>query len=259
MILKIKRYDLLVLKFLCLIFYIFFFSNILKAEVKIVIYNIERCFFTDSTPHHMIGQFPTKGNPNVFKKQNLKFCTTLKPVINDNFSYKAKTVGITLSGIPIRPNTADWYDPKSPKGHSKKNTSGWNLEGITPYKKKLGIDSNNGHVDKNGLYHYHAANNYLLNLEKNSLIGYAADGHEIHYLGSTIRSSWKLKNGKRPTMPFGNYDGSFFQDYEFIEGSGDLDECNFGKINDQKVYFATNEFPFFPRCLWGNPSRYFLR
>ena len=207
----------------------------------------------------MIGQFPTKGNPNVFKKQNLKFCTTLKPVINDNFSYKAKTVGITLSGIPIRPNTADWYDPKSPKGHSKKNTSGWNLEGITPYKKKLGIDSNNGHVDKNGLYHYHAANNYLLNLEKNSLIGYAADGHEIHYLGSTIRSSWKLKNGTRPTMPFGNYDGSFFQDYEFIEGSGDLDECNFGEINDQKVYFATNEFPFFPRCLWGNPSRYFLR
>ena len=73
MILKIKRYDLLVLKFLCLIFFIFFFSNILKAEVKIIIYNIERCFFTDATPHHMIGQFPTKGNPNVFKKQNLKF------------------------------------------------------------------------------------------------------------------------------------------------------------------------------------------
>ena len=30
--------------------------------------------------------------------------------------------------------------------------------------KKLGIDDNNGHVDKNGLYHYHAANHYLLNL-----------------------------------------------------------------------------------------------
>ena len=259
MILKIKRYDLLVLKFLCLIFFIFFFSNILKAEVKIIIFNTERCFFTDATTHHLIGQFPTKGNPNSFKKQNLKFCTSLSPVINNNYTYKARTVGITLSGIPIRPNTADWYDPKSPKGHSKKNTSGWNLEGITPYKKKLGIDDNNGHVDKNWLYHYHAANRYLLNLGQNSLIGYAADGHEIHYLGTKIRSSWKLINGMRPTMPYGKYDGSFFQDYEFIEGSGDLYECNFGEINYQKVYFATNEFPFFPRCLWGNPSRYFLR
>ena len=246
--------------YLLLIFvsYLFFSKNLI-AEVKIIKNNIERCFFTNAKPNHAIGQFPTKGNPNSFKKQNLKFCTTLYPFINNNFSYKAKTVGITLSGIPIRPNTADWYDPHSPKGHSKKSTSGWNLEGITPYKKKLGIDRNNGHVDKNGLYHYHGVNKHVLTLKQNSLIGYAADGHEIHYLGSNIRSSWKLKNGKRPTMPFGSYDGSFYQDYEFEEGSGDLDECNFGKIDNKKVYFATNEFPFFPRCLWGNPSKYFLR
>ena len=256
---QINRYNLFSIKFFFIITYIFFHSNILIAEVKIIKNNVERCFFTDVTPNHVIGQFPTKGNPNSFKKQNLKFCTSLSPVINNNYTHKARTVGITLSGIPIRPNTADWYDPKSPKGHSKKNTSGWNLEGITPYKKKLGIDDNNGHVDKNGLYHYHAANHYLLNLGQNSLIGYAADGHEIHYLGIKIRSSWKLINGTRPTMPYGKYDGSFFQDYEFIKGSGDLDECNFGEIKNKKVYFATTEFPFFPRCLWGEPSKYFLR
>ena len=48
-------------------------------------------------------------------------------------------------------------------------------------------------------------------------------------------------------------------DLKITLGSGDLDDCNFGDIYDEKVYFATNEFPFFPRCLWGNPSRYFLR
>ena len=117
---QINRYNLFSIKFFFIITYIFFLSNILIAEVKIIKNNVERCFFTDVTPNHVIGQFPTKGNPNSFKKQNLKFCTSLSPVINNNYTYKARTVGITLSGIPIRPNTADWYDPKSPKGHSKK-------------------------------------------------------------------------------------------------------------------------------------------
>ena len=154
---------------------------------------------------------------------------------------------------------SDWFDENSVRGHSKKNSSGWKLEAITPNKKLFGIDDNNAHVDKRGLYHYHGVSRKLLSEENGSLIGFAADGHEIHYLGSRMNSSWVLKKGFRQTKPFGVHDGSFLQDYEYVEGSGNLDECNFGKLGSKMVYFATNEFPFFPRCHWGNPSKYFIR
>ena len=53
-------------------------------------------------------------------------------------SYKARVSGVTLTGIPIRPGTADWYDPNSRRGHSKNSSSGWKLEAITLEKKLFG-------------------------------------------------------------------------------------------------------------------------
>lgn len=51
--------------------------------------------------------------------------------------------------------------------------------------------------------------------------------------------------------PFGKHDGSYKEDYEYVKGSGDLDECNGGILRGKYVYFATGNFPFFPRCHWG--------
>ena len=229
------------------------------TDVQISIEGYERCIISNGVPNHKIGQFPVKGNPHTFKRQKLKYCVTLHPEVNNFTNHKAETIGVTLTGIPIRPSTADWFDETSVRGHSKKNSSGWKLEAITPNKKLFGIDDNNAHVDKRGLYHYHGVSRKLLSEENGSLIGFAADGHEIHYLGSRMNSSWVLKKGFRQTKPFGVHDGSFLQDYEYVEGSGNLDECNFGKLGSKMVYFATNEFPFFPRCHWGNPSKYFIR
>ena len=56
-----------------------------------------------------------------------------------------------------------------------------------------------------------------------------------------------------------NYDGSFNQDYEYKRGSGDLDECNGREYNGKYTYFATQTFPFFPRCHWGHIGRDFLK
>ena len=39
--------------------------------------------------------------------------------------------------------------------------------------------------------------------------------------------------------PFGKFDGAFKEDYEFVAGSGDLDECNGKFVNGQYKYFAT--------------------
>ena len=218
----------------------------------------QKCIISDGVPNHKIGQFPTKGNPNKFKKQNLRFCFPKKPVKRPTLRYIVSTVGVTLTGIPIRPGTAAWYDSSSPKKHSQNQSSGLNLEAIRPFEKIFGIDDYNGHLDFKGLYHYHKPNPSLLS-NGQSLIGYAADGFEILYIPGKFKTSWRLKKGNRKIEPFGKYDGSFKEDYEFINGSGDLDECN-GKLSDGKYrYFATNSFPFFPRCHWGDVSKDFRK
>ena len=99
----------------------------------------------------------------------------------------------------------------------------------------------------------------LININGKTLMGYAADGHEIHYVGKEAKTSWILKKGKRSSQPFGIYYGSYLHDYEFKEETGNLDECNGGIVNNKFVYFATDTFPFYPRCLWGNVSKYFTR
>ena len=237
------------------------YSSLAFAENKVAIIQSgsEKCIKSNGTPNHEIGKFPVKGNPNSFKSQPLKYCFPLIPIKTSMLSKKAKTMGITLTGIPIRPGTAGWYDASSPRKYSNNRSSGWNLEAITPLKKIFGIDQNNAHVDKRGLYHYHAMPKKLINFEGTSLIGYAGDGHEIHYIGSSAKSSWSLKTGERSTPPYGKFDGSFIQDYEFHPALGNLDECNGGKLNGKYVYFATDNFPFFHRCHWGKVSRDFLR
>ena len=68
-----------------------------------------------------------------------------------------------------------------------------------------------------------------------------------------------MKKGNRNIEPFGKFDGSFKEDYEFINGSGDLDECNGKVFEGNYKYFATENFPFFPRCHWGEVSKDFKR
>ena len=218
--------------------------------------NKETCISSDGVPNHKIGNFPTRGNPHKFKKQKIKFCFPKNPLKTDKNKYVAAVIGVTLTGIPIRPGTADWYDKNSPRKHSKDRSSGLNLEAIRPYEKIFGIDEYNGHVDHRGLYHYHKFNSSLL-LNGGPLIGYAADGFEILYIPNEVKSSWSLKKGNRKVEPYGKYDGAFKEDYEFVEGSGDLDECNGKFLNGTYKYFATDSFPFFPRCHWGKISKDF--
>jgi len=51
--------------------------------------------------------------------------------------------------------------------------------------------------------------------------------------------------------------GTFAQDWEYVAGSGDLDECNgrFGVTPEFPEgiyhYYATDTYPFFQRCVKG--------
>jgi len=98
-------------------------------------------------------------------------------------------------------------------------------------------------------------------------VGFAAVGFPIFgsYIddGGTIRavtSSYQLRDGNRPSGPDdpgGTYDGNYIDDYEYVEGSGDLDECN-GMMRDGVYgYYIIDEFPWVLRCYQGETDSSF--
>lgn len=120
------------------------------------------------------------------------------------------------------------------------------------------MDAQNAHVDGGGYYHYHGIPSAVTSALDGTLFGYAADGFEIHYVGAAAKLSWQLKPGTRASGHGGAHGGTYVQDYEYVAGSGTLDECN-GAIRDgQYVYYATDTFPFFPRCFKGTVSSDFI-
>lgn len=225
-------------------------------EVSVTETNGKRCIVSNGLPDHRTGKFPNSGNPNTISKQSINLCITASPKKRSKPRKVRGSIGVGINGVQFRPGTADYYDSSSPRGHSRDRSSGWNLDGLGA-RKELGMDGNNAHVDQRGLYHYHGVANALVKSGKGTMIGWAADGFEIHYLSSKRRSGYKLKPGKRPSAPGGKYDGTYVEDWKYFGGSGTLDRCNGGKLNGKFVYFATETFPFLPHCLWGTISKDF--
>jgi hypothetical protein len=101
------------------------------------------------------------------------------------------------------------------------------------------------------------------------LIGFAGDGFPIYgpygYADATdpasevveLRSSYQLKSGERSGGPGGTYDGKYVEDYEYVEDSGHLDECNARTGVTPEYpdgtyhYVASLTWPFFGRCFAG--------
>lgn len=224
-----------------------------ENHLRITVKNGERCVISNGLPDHQTGIFPNRGNPNRISEQNIRLCMPEKPVKGEVASRTRGSVGVAVNGVQFRPGTADFYDPRSPRGFSRDPASGWNLEGLGA-RERLGMDANNAHVDARGLYHYHGVPAPLVGHGGGTLMGWAADGFEIHYVGNAQRASWQLKPGTRPSGPGGKYDGTYEEDWVHVPGTGTLDECNGGTLDGHFVYYATDSFPFFPRCLWGEIS-----
>lgn len=238
-------------------------SNSLPAigatnKISIKVQNGKRCFATNGIPDHATGRFPNRGNPNGIRTQDIDVCVTSRPRKGKRPQWVRGTIGIAVNGVQFRPNTAGFWDPNSRRGHSRQGDRNWSLD-IHGAPGKLGLDFNNAHVGRGGLYHYHGITKSLTKTSGSLLIGFAGDGFEIHYLGDRARSSYQLKPGQRPSGPGGKFDGTYNEDYRFVAGSGNLDECNGGKIDGKFVYFVTNTYPFVTRCLWGEVSRDFAR
>ena len=134
------------------------------------------------------------------------------------------------------------------------------------------VDSHNAHTQGDGTYHYHGTPNALFYADtpiESPVVGFAADGFPI--FGSyfddngVVRkatSSFQLKAGMRPSGagdPGGTYDGTFRDDYEYVDGSGDLDECNGMTVDGVYGYFITDEFPYILACFKGTPDPSFRK
>ncbi|GAB5447054.1 YHYH protein [Gymnodinialimonas sp.] len=210
-----------------------------------------RCIASNGIPGHDAG--PWRAGAMVEPQSHL-YCMDATPELTGTIRQDVRVSGITLTGIPLRPGTAEYYDAESDRGYSRDRSSGWNVEGMGG----LIMDAQNAHVDGDGMYHYHGIPSAVVSELEGTLFGYAADGFEIHYAGAAVQSSWQLRHGDRASGPGGVFDGTYVQDYEFVEGSGDLDECN-GRLEDgHYVYYATDTFPFFPRCFMGEVGQDFL-
>ncbi|GAB5461855.1 YHYH protein [Hoeflea alexandrii] len=216
------------------------------------------CMTSNGLPDHATGRFPNPGNPHRMTAQFIEVCVPENPVKTSRATQLRGSTGFALNGVIIRPGTADYYDPSSRRGFSRNPASGWKLDGKGA-GAMLGLDQNNAHVDHRGLYHYHAMPTGLLKGNTSTLVGFAADGFEIHYVGSKAKSGYSLKPGNRSGGPGGRHDGTYLQDWQFTGGTGTLDQCNGGRLDGRFVYFVTDSYPYFPHCAWGEISRDFAR
>lgn len=136
---------------------------------------------------------------------------------------------------------------------------------------RFGADQHNAHTQPDGTYHYHGDPQALFSdmpVTESPVIGFAADGYPVYgswildeSLGPMgdfrkVKSSYRPKSGPRPTgsgNPGGQYDGTFVDDYEYAEGSGDLDECNGMVRNGSYGYYVTEAYPYILKCFRGTP------
>lgn len=131
-------------------------------------------------------------------------------------------------------------------------------------------DEHNAHTQPDGTYHYHGNPMALFEQDDptgpSPVIGFAADGFPI--FGSYIMDagslrkaipSYRLKSGNRAVGPGGAYDRTFVDDWEYVAGSGDLDQCN-GMIQDGVYgYVVTDRYPHVLGCFSGTPDPSFQK
>jgi YHYH protein len=238
-----------------------------------------RTIAANGLPDHAVGTFPNADNPNTVSAQSIAASLTLTPTETSAITPRVGATdkpGIALNGIVFDPGTAGTCSNAGTCQQGGQAVGDWSLEALGQTAFKWGTDTNNAHVQPNGVYHYHGVPEGLLTKLSSgnkamTLIGWAADGFPIYarygYTAATdagsavkvVASSYRIKatpDANRPataTYPM----GTFTQDYEYVAGAGDLDECN-GRTGvtpefPQGIYhyYATDTFPHLQRCVKG--------
>ena len=230
-------------------------------------------------PDHDVGTFPNSGNPNTISEQTVAASYTLDPSETTSATVlggPSGPAGYILNGIKIDGSTAGSCDDAGTACSLVDNSGNWNIEALGQESFDFGTDTNNAHVQPDGTYHYHGMPEGFIekqggNNSTMTLIGWAADGFPIYarYGYSiaddasseiiAVEGSYQLVatvSASRPSTATYAL-GTFQQDWEYLEGSGDLDQCN-GRVGVTPEfpdgiyhYYATDTYPYFQRCVTG--------
>jgi arylsulfatase A-like enzyme len=202
--------------------------------------------------------------------------------------------GIAMNGVYMMPA------PATPFIFEDTNTGQYNWDwvfepttNIGSGRDFVGLDCASAHVNPNSGYHYHGNMfEYVEELEPGISttedipsevlqVGWASDGFPVLYKFGPDKDgnvkellpSFQLKSGLRPgdgeSAPCGPYSGKYTNDFEYVAGKGDLDECNGieasvtlntaqGTETFEYYYVVTASFPQISRCMKGNFSDDFI-
>ncbi|WNK00489.1 YHYH protein [Thalassospiraceae bacterium LMO-JJ14] len=241
----------------------------LSNRVNVIEDGAFRKITSNAIPDHPTGQFPNRHNPNAISAQDFTFRTPLAPRRSGGYKgAQGWNFGVAVNGVPFDPFTAEFW----------RGDRNWNYDAITGFVD-LGLDDNNAHVQPGGKYHYHGWPKGLIRAwtpnTHSPIIGWAADGFPIYAAyGYTdpkdpnsgikaMTSGWRVREGARNGGPGGNYDGRFFEDWEWQPGIGDLDQANGRETvtpefpNGTYAYFLTETWPVIPRYFAGVPDMSF--
>lgn len=243
----------------------------------------ERILSGNGVPNHSVvgGRFATQ-----ISEQNIESTVSLMPEVIDSIT-TTRAPGYALNSVIFEPGTAGTC-PNGASGEADCNYAmgrdSWQMVATpgetSPWRFDFGVDENDAHVQPNGQYHYHGDPLNLVAIlnpdfeSSMTLIGWASDGFPIYSLrgytdpqdASTpmieMRSSYQTIDEPAAGRP--SVDdfalGHFEQDWEYVEGSGDLDECN-GRVGitpefPQGIYhyYTTRTYPFVQRCVRGTAA-----
>jgi len=241
--------------------------------------NPTRAVVANAIPNHPVGTFPNANNPNTIRTQSISATFPLRPALTSANGVNTMVPGYAINGVKFEPGTGGTCDGATPPNcNFAGGTGAWRMEALAPSSFNFGTDDNNAHVQPTGEYHYHGLPTGLITkLGKGTamtLVGWSMDGFPIYArygyssandASSAIKelaSSWRIKatpdSGRPATSLYPM--GSFLQDYEYVAGLGDLDQCN-GRTgvtpefpNGIYYYVVTSTFPFVHRCLRGSTS-----
>jgi len=235
-------------------------DQVFGTEVTVTVTDGIRIIDANSLPNHETGEFPNSGNPNAISAQNASWSFPAEPTWTGTPT-DVRITDVALNGVKFEPGTAETITCSS--GEILRIEA---LQGLY----NLGFDMNNAHVQPNGEYHYHGISPLLVEALDDDkdllLLGFAADGHLMVYSKSgSYKSGFSLITDPRTgsdctpslrgsetidldgTTP----DGTYTSDWEYSSESGALDECNGIMIDGTYIYVVTDEYPFIPRCLFG--------
>ncbi len=239
------------------------------TQTAVTVSGDTRIIITNALPNHETGLFPNSGNPNSISAQSDRYEYPANPT-HTGAATEVRVPGVAVNGVKFEPGTAETVTCATGETYR--------VEGLQD-TFNLGMDLNNAHVQPTGAYHYHGLSDLLAEVHAYSggdlvHVGFAADGHLIYIsITNTYASSYQLlaslRTGNNCNVSLGGRqgpntvvrgtvpNGTYTSDWEYLAGSGDLDECNGTFIEDHYLYLITNEFPYISRCLKGefNESR----